>query len=114
MKNMQVIYYRKKTYTPDFLTHAKKYNHGEEEMVYLQNHHEPIIDRDLWDRTQEELKRRSTSAEQKAKHSNRYWCSGKLCCAECGSRFVSRTKKLKNASQYKRAVVDAAANQRGF
>ena len=101
---------QKKTYTPDFLTHAKKYNHGEEEMVYLQNHHEPIIDRDLWDRTQEELKRRSTSAEQKAKHSNRYWCSGKLCCAECGSRFVSRTKKLKNASQYKAWRCHAAAN----
>jgi hypothetical protein len=44
----------------------------------LKEHHEPIIDRDLWNRTQEELKRRSPSEEQKSKHSNRYWCSGKF------------------------------------
>ncbi len=92
---------QKKTITPNYLTHAKKYNHGEEEMVYLQNHHEPIIDRELWDRTQEELMRRSPSPEQRSKHSNRYWCSGKIHCAECGGRFVSRTKHYKSGHVYK-------------
>ena len=100
---------QKKTITPNYLTHAKKYNHGEEEMVYLKNHHTPIIDRDLWDRTQEELKRRSPSEEQKSKHSNRYWCSGKLRCAECGSRYVSRTKKIQSGT-YKAWRCHAAAN----
>lgn len=100
---------QKKTYTPNYLTHSKKYNHGEEEMVYLKDHHEAIIDRDLWNRTQEELKRRSGSIEQRSKHSNRYWCSGKLRCAECGSRFVSRTKKLKDGTQYKAWRCHAAA-----
>lgn len=71
---------QKKTYTPNYLTHSKKYNHGEEEMVYLKDHHEAIIDRDLWNRTQEELKRRSGSIEQRSKHSNRYWCSGNALC----------------------------------
>lgn len=85
---------QKKTFTPDYLTHKKKYNYGEEEKIYLKNHHEGIIDRDLWNRTQAELRRRSLSANQKLRHSNRYWCSGKICCGECGSRFVSRTKKL--------------------
>lgn len=42
---------QKKTYTPDYLTHAKKYNRGQEDMVYISNHHEAIIDRDLWNRT---------------------------------------------------------------
>lgn len=84
---------QKKTYTPDYLTHKKKYNRGQEEKVYIKNHHEGIIDRDLWDRTQEELRRRSPSEEQKSRHSNRYWCSGKICCGECGCRFISRTKK---------------------
>lgn len=101
---------QKKTYTPNYLTHAKKYNHGEEDMVYLKNHHEPIIDRELWTRTQEELKRRSPSEEQKSKHSNRYWCSGKIRCAECGSRFVSRTKKLKNGEVYRAWRCHSAAN----
>ena len=101
---------QKKTYTPNYLTHAKKYNHGEEDMVYLKNHHEPIINRELWTRTQEELKRRSPSEEQKSKHSNRYWCSGKIRCAECGSRFVSRTKKLKNGEIYRAWRCHSAAN----
>lgn len=92
---------QKKTYTPNYLTHDKKYNYDSEEKVYLYNHHEPIIDRDLWERTQIELKKRTISQEQKSKHSNRYWCSGKIVCGECGSKFVSRTKKLKNGDTYK-------------
>lgn len=101
---------QKKTITPNYLNHKKKYNRGEEEMVYISNHHEPIIDRNLWNRTQEELKRRSPNEEQKEKHSNRYWCSGKLSCGLCGRRFVSRTKKYKDGSSYKAWRCYAAAN----
>ena len=101
---------QKKTYTPNYLTHSKKYNRGNEEMVYLKDHHEPIIDRELWNRTQAELLRRSPSEDAKSKHSNRYWCSGKLCCGLCGQRYVSRTKKLKNGDIYKAWRCYAAAN----
>lgn len=92
---------QQKTFTPNFLTHIKKYNHGERETVFLRNHHEPIINRATWEKTQAELKRRSPSKEQKSKHSNRYWCSGKLICGECGQKFINRTKKLKDGSTYK-------------
>ncbi len=101
---------QKKTYTPNYLTHAKKYNRGKEEMVYLKDHHEPIIDRELWKRTQAELLKRSPSEDAKSKHSNRYWCSGKLYCGLCGKRYVSRTKKLKNGAVYKAWRCYAAAN----
>lgn len=101
---------QKKTYTPNYLTHAKKYNRGKEEMVYLKDHHEPVIDRELWNRTQAELLRRSPSEDVKSKHSNRYWCSGKLYCGLCGNRYVSRTKKLKNGTVYKAWRCYAAAN----
>lgn len=101
---------QKKTYTPNYLTHTKKYNRGKEEMVYLKDHHEPIIDRELWNRTQAELLRRSPSEDVKSKHSNRYWCSGKLYCGLCGKRYVSRTKKLKNGTVYKAWRCYAAAN----
>ena len=37
---------QKKTYTPDYLDHKKKYNKGEEEIIYIKDHHEAIIDRD--------------------------------------------------------------------
>ncbi len=94
---------QKKTYTPDYLSHEKKYNRGAEEKVYIRDHHPEIaiIDRDLWDRTQAELERRSPSPETKSKHSNRYWCSGKLWCGECGGRFISRSKHLVNGGNYK-------------
>lgn len=101
---------QKKTYTPNYLTHAKKCNRGNEEIIYLKDHHEPVIDRELWNRTQAELLRRSPSEDVKSKHSNRYWCSGKLYCGLCGQRYVSRTKKRKNGTIYKAWRCYAAAN----
>ncbi len=101
---------QKKTYTPDYLSHSKKYNRGQEEKIYIKDHHEAIIDRDTWEKTQAELIRRSPSDEQKTKHSNRYWCSGKLICGECGLRFVSQTKKLKGGDVHKAWRCYAAAN----
>lgn len=89
---------QKKTYTPSYLNHEKKYNRGQEEFVVLRDHHEPIISRDLFERAQRELERRSPTSEQKAKHSNRHCFSGKIKCGICGSSFVSRTKKRKDGS----------------
>lgn len=103
-----------KTYTPDALDHSKKYNRGESAMVIIRDHHpdEAIIDRELWDRVQRLLQENTTSDEAKAKHSNRYWCSGKVVCGECKERFVSRKKLLKNGTQYK-AWVCWSAQQEG-
>ena len=93
---------QKKTITPDYLSHAKKYNHGEEELVIIRDHHEPIIDRELWDTVQRELKKRNRNGELGAGHSNRYVFSGKIKCGECGASFVSRKKTRKDGSLYKR------------
>ena len=92
---------QKKTITPDFLSHRKKKNEGEEEMVYLKEHHISIIDRELWDRTQRELKRRSLSKNSKSLQGTRYWCSGKVKCGECGGSFVVRSKKRGDGSNYR-------------
>ena len=89
---------QKKTYTPDYLTHAKKYNHGQEPLVALTDHHEPIIDRELWDIVQAELKRRSCRGDRTSGHSNRYMFSGKIKCGLCGASFVSRKKKRKDGT----------------
>lgn len=83
------------------MSHKKKYNHGQEEFVILRDHHEPIISRELFERAQKELERRSPSPEQRAKHSNRYCLSGKIVCGHCGARFISRSKKRKDGSMYK-------------
>ncbi len=86
---------QKKTYTKNFLDHKKRYNRGAEEKIYLRDHHPDIaiISRDMWNATQKELQRRTTTAEQKSKHSNRYWASGKIFCGVCGERFVNKIKK---------------------
>lgn len=92
---------QQKTFTPNHLTHRKKYNNGEREKIYIKNHHEPIIDRQTWEKAQEILATRSLTDEQKSRHSCRYWCSGKIVCGECGEKFVSRIKKRKDGSGYK-------------
>ncbi len=52
-----------------------------EKQAVFENHHEPIIDRDTWERVQELHKQRN--------HPNRYdevgLFSGILFCADCGS-----------------------------
>ncbi len=92
---------QQKTFTPDCLSHAKKYNRGQVEKVYIRDHHEPIIDRKTWDLAQAELARRSPSEEEKKKYSNRYWCSGKLTCGECGATFVNRKHTKARAEKAK-------------
>lgn len=93
---------QKKTITPDYLTHAKKYNHGEEDLVIIQNHHEPIVSRELWNLVQKEIKRRNRNNHAATGHSNRYIFSGKMKCGECGASFVSRVKTRKDGSSYRR------------
>ena len=87
-----------KTYTPNALDHKKKYNRGESAMVYIKDHHpeSAIIDRALWDKVQAILQEKAPSEEVKAKHSNRYWTSGKVFCGCCGGRYVSYKKKQVN------------------
>jgi hypothetical protein len=94
---------QKKTITPDYLTHERKYNHGEESFVVIKNHHEPIVPRYLWELVQDEIrKRRRISEPNNLGHSNRYIFSGKIICGECGNVFVSRTKTRKNGTSYRR------------
>ena len=84
---------QQKTYMPNYLSHFKKYNCGKEDTLYLKNHHQPLIDRAMWDSVQKELFFRSQRFDARSKYPNRYWRSEKLKCGECGMRFVSRTKK---------------------
>lgn len=92
---------QKKTYTPDFLSHEKKYNRGQEEFVIIKDHHEPIISRELFDEANRILDAKSLSQEGKAKHSNRYPFSGKIKCGCCGSSYVARYKTRNDGSRYK-------------
>lgn len=92
---------QKKTYTPDFLSHEKKINRGEEEFIIIKNHHTPIITRELFDKANRILDEKSLSQNQKSKYSNRYIFSGKIKCSYCNSSYVARYKTRKDGSLYK-------------
>lgn len=82
---------QKKSCTPDYLTHCKKPNRGQEPRIILRDHHAPIVSRELWDRCQELLARKDP---HRGGHSNRYLFSGRIRCGSCGSVFVGRQKKM--------------------
>lgn len=91
---------QKKTFTPDYLTHEKKYNHGQEQLVIIKDHHIPIVSRDMWNRAQDIMARRSR------KRGAPTFCgtgvfSGKIKCGECGKNFVSRLKYRKDGTFYR-------------
>ena len=93
---------QKKTITPDYLTHEKKYNQGEEELIMIRDHHEAIVSRDLWNLVQEEIRKRHRVSNSSDGRSNRYIFSGKIVCAECGARFVAKQKTRPDGSSYRR------------
>lgn len=86
----------KKTITTDYLTHKVEWNDGIEDKIFFENHHEPIVSREIWDKAQKICESRfcKESAPPASAHNNRYWCSGKVYCGDCGGSFVS---KIKNA-----------------
>lgn len=91
---------QKKTYTPNYLSHAKKYNTGQEDLIALRDHHESIIDRDTWNAVQQELQRRRHTAGANSGHGSYYPLSGKIRCAACGSSFLRRTRSTKAGESY--------------
>lgn len=101
---------QKKTYTPDYLSHAKKKNDGQEPIVILQNHHESIIDRELWNLAQEERVKRSRNPKTGICNSNQYGLSGKIFCGKCGSLFISKSKRRKNGSVCRRWCCNNGSN----
>lgn len=93
---------QKKTYTPDYLTHEKRRNTGQVPLIRIENHHEPIISREVWNLTQERLRKNNKHINGAAGHSNRYVFSGRIKCGVCGSSYVCRYKTLKDGTRIRR------------
>lgn len=89
---------QKKTVTPDYLTHEKKYNNGLEPKIILKDHHEPIINRELWNLAQVEICRRRRRKNATQSSSQKYPFSGKIVCGCCGRSFISRTKQTSDGT----------------
>lgn len=83
-----------KTYMADLFTHEQRKNMGELLKYYVHECHPAIIDRETFQRVQEELARRSslrkTSSKTKTelgKYCGKYVLSELLVCGECGSPY---------------------------
>ena len=83
-----------KTFTVDCITKKVQKNNGERPMYLVSNHHEAIIDRDMFNRVQQELARRVSKRKtsdktitEQGKYSSKYALSELLVCGNCGSPY---------------------------
>lgn len=76
-----------KSYTVDFLTKKTKINEGEVPQYYVEHDHEAIIEPQLFDFVQAELKRRSKARKY---YSGTSIFSTKIQCAECGGWYGAK------------------------
>ena len=86
-----------KTYTLDFLSKTIKKNKGEVQQYYIENSHPAIIDPEIFDLVQSEIKKRQPNRRQLNNNSP---FAAKLICGECGGYYGSKvwysTSKYRN------------------
>ena len=83
-----------KTYTVDCISKKVRKNNGELPIIYVEDHHEPIISKTVFQWVQTERKRRAgkRKVQQKAKteqgkYSGKYALTERLVCGECGTAY---------------------------
>lgn len=95
-----------KTYTLDCITHKVVKNHGERPMYLVTDHHDPIVDRDTYNRVQQELARRSSKRKisdktvtEQGKYSSKYALTELLICGHCGTPYRRTTWSARGKKQ---------------
>ena len=79
--------------TTDFLTKTRSKN-TDVPLISITDHHEGIIDRELWDIVQKNISDRGLLTAEGRKHSGTYWYSGKIRCGLCNYTYsASLTQK---------------------
>lgn len=92
---------QRKTVTTDYLTHQKKKNDVEGDQIFIENHHEPIVNREEWNAAQAELFKRAPTVGKNKAHGNRYPLSGKISCGVCQAVFICRSRKRRDGAYYR-------------
>ena len=88
-----------KTYTENYLEHSVVKNAGQIPQYYVENNHQAIIDRDMWEQVQVELQRREQIGAQ---YSSSDTFASKLICEDCGGFYGK--KKWHSNSKYSRFI----------
>ena len=77
-----------KTYTVDYLTKTVARNKGEVAQYYVENSHEGIVSREIFDMVQDEMKRRRNyTGDKSISFSSNYALTGIVFCGECGANY---------------------------
>ncbi|WZL81834.1 recombinase family protein [Vallitaleaceae bacterium 9-2] len=92
-----------KTYTEDYITGKRKVNHGERAKYYIEDTHPAIVSKDIFNRVQEEMKRRERIVRyddgsievSKSKFNSKYILGNLLVCGDCGASYRRRTERGK-------------------
>ena len=96
-----------KTYTIDFLNHKRVKNNGIAQQYYIEQNHEPIVSKEMFDKVQDEKERRALMkgnlVGDRHRYTSKYPFSGKVFCGKCGNIFKRRTWNG-NKSKYKKVV----------
>lgn len=96
-----------KTFTTDPISKRRLKNFGEEEKYYIENHHEPIVSREVWDAAQEQREKRTKvtvlpESGLRVRNTRQYAFSSKCECAFCGHKLSRRTRH--SSSKYSKIV----------
>ena len=91
-----------KTYSVDHLTKKQMINHGERRRYYIENSHEPIIDKETFAKVQQELARRAEKFQPNTPFSGEYPFTGLIRCGFCGGYF--RRKITASGTKYAKPV----------
>lgn len=94
---------QQKTVTVDFLTHKRVKNRGHADQYLIEDNHEPIISKEMFDAVQREKERRAhlkgNIMGDRKKYSSKYPLSSKVFCGCCGANFKRRTWNSNNPSK---------------
>ena len=97
-----------KTYITDCISKQVKKNCGERPMYYVEGHHAAIIPKEIFQRVQEEMTRRSskrkvmqkTAKTEQGKYSSKYALTENLICGECGTPYKRVTWTAKGGKKH--------------
>ena len=110
---------RNEAYLGKFIWNRKRrrgYIRGEkpeDEWIVIENHHEPIIDEELWNEVRKEIKKRSPKTKITSGRAKRkYLLSGLIYCGLCGSRYVvwSHGKNGRKSYRCQKAAIHKCSN----
>ena len=91
-----------KTFSVDHLTKKRRINRGEKRKYFVENSHEPIIDKETFAKVQQELARRAEKFQPNTQLSGEYPFTRLIRCGFCGGYF--QRKIANSGSKYAKPV----------